>query len=264
MSKKMTMRNMQHGDYTLLAPDYARHRPAYSDTVLKAIIGLIGKDARKIHAVDVGAGTGIWTRMVSRQGCGVTAIEPNDEMRKFGIAHDEASTIRWLKGKAEETGLPRNCCDLVTMASSFHWTKFDKAAKEFNRILKAGGWFAALWNTRSLENNPLLVEIENKLKTIVPDLKRVSSGKSEFCATLRERLYQCGRFKDVLYIEGRHSERMTPARYIGIWRSVNDVYVQAGRVRFEEFMDYLRERLHTVKYIDAVYLTRAWIAQVNK
>lgn len=264
MSKKNAARGLKHGDYTLLAPHYARYRPAYSETILNAIIGLTGKKPEQICAVDIGAGTGIWTRMMAGLGCRLRAVEPNDEMRKFGIAYNGPLSIRWLKGRAEDTGLSRNCCDLVTMASSFHWTDFDKAAKEFRRILKPGGWFVALWNTRIIEKNPLLVEIEDKLKELVPDLERVSSGKSEFCSALRGRLLGSGYFKDVIYLEGQHIERMSPARYMGIWRSVNDVSVQAGPVRFARFMDYMRRRLSSIKYIDAAYLTRVWAAKVSK
>lgn len=264
MNKKRLDGGMKHGDYTFLASDYARYRPAYSKAVLKAILGITGKRMDEIRVADVGAGTGIWTRMVAEQGCQVIAIEPNDEMRKFGMGHGAPSSIHWLKGKAENTGLPGGRFNLVTMASSFHWTEFRKAVQEFSRILKSGGHFAALWNTRLLENSPLLVEVEDKLKQIVPGMKRVSSGKSEFCSTLRKRLEASGYFKDVLYLEGRHIERMTPERYIGIWRSVNDVYVQAGPLRFEQFMGYLRKRLRSVRYINAAYLTRAWTAQVKK
>ena len=69
---------------------------------------------------------------------------------------------------------------MVCMASSFHWPNFAAAVREFSRILKPGGLFMALWNTRCYESNPLLAEIEGFLHKLVPDIKRVSSKVPNF------------------------------------------------------------------------------------
>ena len=70
------------------------------------------------------------------------------------------------------------------MASSFHWANFDNATKEFHRVLVNDGVFCALWNPRYIFNNPILVDIENKITELNPDIKRVSSGKSDFVENL--------------------------------------------------------------------------------
>ena len=191
----------------------------------------------------------------------VIAVEPNDAMREQGEKANGNLNITWRKGSAEHTGLEAASADMACMASSFHWPDFDLAVREFHRILRPGGLFMALWNTRRYESNPLLVEIEDYLHTLVPGLRRVSSGRSEFCATLTERLKERSEFEDVLYLEGRHTEDQTPERYIGLWESVNDVRVQAGEERFGQFIDYIRERTANVPVIRAEYLTRAWIAR---
>jgi len=257
-------KKIKHGDFTGLAANYAGYRPGYSEHVLTAILGILKKKLNAIEAADIGAGTGIWTRMLAAKGCKVIAVEPNDEMRKYGIAGNKGLDIHWKKGSAEKIPLKNGCCDLVTMASSFHWTEFQTAVREFSRILKKNGWFAALWNPRLIEVNPLLAEIERELKRIVPRLKRVSSGKSEFCNSLTQRLDECGYFKEIIYMESRHVEHMTRERYIGIWESVNDIRVQAGAKRFKTFMDYIKTRLSGIEYIDAAYLTRAWAAKIKK
>jgi ubiquinone/menaquinone biosynthesis C-methylase UbiE len=262
-NERRKMTTIAHGNYTSLAKNYSAYRPGYSELVLKGILSFIGKHPGDIDFVDVGAGTGIWTRMVSKKVCRITAVEPNNEMRKYGIRDSEGTNILWIKGTAESTGLSENSADLITMASSFHWTDFDRAVKEFYRVLRSEGWFAALWNPRLVELNPMLVEIENKLKEIVPDLKRVSSGRSEFSDNLTERLLESGKFIDVNYMEATHLERMTPERYIGIWESVNDVRVQAGPKKFAVFLDYIRGCVQGHEYIDATYLTRAWVAKKN-
>ncbi len=252
---------MKHGDFSQLAENYSKYRPGYSTFVRDAILGLCGKKHEDIDFVDVGAGTGIWTRMIAEKGCNAIAVEPNSSMLEFGKQNKNNSEIQWVNNSAEDTGLKDNSADLVSMASSFHWPDFDRAIKEFNRILKPGGYFVALWNPRLLEKNPLLVEIENKLKEIAPDLKRVSSGRSEFCDGLMDKLSATPFFSDVLYLEGRHKEKQSTERYIGLWESVNDIRVQAGPERFKIFLDYIKERIASTDFIEASYTTCAWIAQ---
>ncbi len=122
-----------------------------------------------VDFADVGAGTGIWSRMVLSKGVkSATAVEPNADMRANGITDSADTTIRWLAGNAEQTGLADASCDWLTMASSFHWTNFVVATREFHRALRPGGCFTALWNPRLIEVNPLLVEIEAYLDTLRP------------------------------------------------------------------------------------------------
>lgn len=253
---------LKAGDFTGLASDYSQHRPDYCPSVLEGLLGLLGKPASTIDFVDVGAGTGIWTRMVFNRGVkSVTAVEPNDDMRANGIADSASTAIRWLAGNAEQTGLPAASCDWLSMASSFHWADFDKATCEFHRVLRPGGRFTALWNPRLIEVNPLLVEIEAHLDTLRPNIKRVSSGRSGITETLSEQLWASPYFEDVVYLEGRHVIAMTPARYLGAWRSVNDLRVQLGAEKFDSFLDFVTQRIAGLKEIEATYLTRAWSAR---
>lgn len=250
------------GDFTGLASDYSLHRPDYCPSVLKGLLGISNKPAREIDFSDVGAGTGIWTRMVHGKGVkSVTAVEPNDEMRANGIADSAGTSIRWLAGSAEQTGLPEASCDWLSMASSFHWADFDKATREFHRVLRPGGRFTALWNPRLIEVNPLLVEIEAHLDTLRPGIKRVSSGRSGITETLTEQLWASQYFEDVVYLEGRHVIAMTPERYIGAWRSVNDLRVQLGPEKFDAFLSFVGQRISGMDVIEATYLTRAWSAR---
>jgi ubiquinone/menaquinone biosynthesis C-methylase UbiE len=250
---------VKSGDYTGLANDYSRHRPDYCPSVLDALLGLLPKPVADVDFTDVGAGTGIWTRMVYNKGVRlVTAIEPNDDMRAAGMADSANTTIRWLAGQAEKTGAPDSSNDWVTMASSFHWTDFDAATREFHRVLRPQGRFTALWNSRLVDVNPLLAEIERHLRAIQPSIKRASS---EMKGTLTEQLWSSPWFEDVVYIEGRHTINMSPERYLGIWRSVNELRLQLGEKNFDAFLDFVRERIAGQRSIDATYLTRAWSAR---
>ncbi len=253
---------LKAGDFTGLAADYSQHRPDYCPSVLNALLGLLSKSVPKIDFVDVGAGTGIWTRMVCATGVhSVIAVEPNDDMRQNGTADSQNTNIRWLAGSAESTGLADSSADWLSMASSFHWANFDNATKEFHRVLRKGGYFTAIWNPRLIEANPLFVEIEAHLDTLRPNIKRVSSGRSGITETLTEQLWASPFFEDVVYMEGRHVIEMTPERYLGAWRSVNDLRVQLGPEKFDAFLAFVDQRIAGLQVIEATYLTRAWSAR---
>jgi SAM-dependent methyltransferase len=253
---------MRHGDFTALAADYAKFRPGYAPQVAAAILNYAACDASLKYAADVGAGTGIWTRVVAAHGfSSVIAVEPNDEMRAQGEESSQGTAIEWRKGSAEATGLADGSMDLVSMASSLHWADFDKACEEFHRILRPGGVFTALWNTRMTELNPLLAGIEAEIARLKPDIQRKSSGRSGLTDRLSELLSSKAGFSDVLYIEGREFVSQTPEQYLGSWRSVNDLQVQMGPELFGRFLEIAGERVAGLEKIETTYLTRAWLAR---
>ena len=123
---------MKKGDFSLLAKDYADYRPGYNTQVVNHIIYSTGLMPADVRAADVGAGTGIFAECLSALGVNrITAVEPNDEMRQAGV-DSNTDNIKFLKGSAEKTNLPSNSFDLVSMASSFHWTDYKKALKILN------------------------------------------------------------------------------------------------------------------------------------
>jgi ubiquinone/menaquinone biosynthesis C-methylase UbiE len=258
----MVQMQMKHGDFSALAADYANYRPRYSPSVLTSLLALTELPAAEIDAADVGAGTGLWTMMLAERSLkSVTAVEPNDEMRHQGILSTEGLDIVWRKGTGEETGLASGSCDFVSMASSFHWVDFDRACDEFQRVLRPGGWFAALWNPRLIELNPLLVEIESEIARLKPGVRRVSSGRSGLTDRLTDMLWTKSGFDDVIYLEGRHVAMQTPEQYLGAWRSVNDLQVQLGPELFQQHLDFVRRRTAHLSTIETTYLTRAWAAR---
>ncbi len=93
-------------------------------------------------------------------------------------------------------------------------------------------------------------------------MKRVSSGRSDFTSSLTEHLWSIGVWEDVVYLEGRHVELQTPERYMGLWRSVNDVQAQLGEQKFSEFLEFVSHRIEGLSVLEATYQTRAWLARL--
>ena len=53
---------------------------------------------------------------------------------------------------------------------------------------------------------------------------------------------------------------MTKEQYIGAWMSVNDIQYQLGD-KFTFFIDYIKEKINDLEYIESNYITRAWIVR---
>jgi len=129
------------------AEDYARYRPSYPAAAIDAILAGLAPPSQ-IVAADVGAGTGISTRLLADRGARVHAVEPNAAMRAAAQAHPR---VTWVDGTAESTNLAANTHDLVVVAQAFHWFDVPKALAEFRRILRPHGRLAIVWNKRSRE-----------------------------------------------------------------------------------------------------------------
>lgn len=120
--------------------DYVAARPGYPPAVVDAMLE-IGAHNTRLPIADVGAGTGLMTRLLHARGLRVVGVEPNAAMR-------EASELPMVDGSAERTGLDDASVGGIVAAQAFHW--FDRGAivTEWRRILRPGGWVALVWNRR--------------------------------------------------------------------------------------------------------------------
>jgi SAM-dependent methyltransferase len=130
------------------ADDYARYRPGYPPAAIDALLADLGAPTA-LAAADVGAGTGISSRLLADRGVRVIAIEPNAAMRAAAAPH---ARVEWREGTAEATGLAAGEVDAVLAAQAFHWFDVERAVAEFQRILRPSGRLAIVWNRRSRED----------------------------------------------------------------------------------------------------------------
>jgi len=255
---------MQSGDFTELAKDYV-YRTGYSHDVLDMLAFTVGKGRRDLAIADVGAGTGKLSDDLMAIGLSCWAIEPNDAMREEGRRlSKDPSRVVWLKGSAEELPLPEASLDWVLMASSFHWADSQRALAEFARVLKPGGYFTALWNPRDPDRHSLHRSIEEKIQKIAPDIRRRSSGAKPYTADLEKTLLSTGRFGNLIFAETPYEIMMTKERYLGIWRSVNDIRSQAGEEKFGQILKAIEEEIKDMDDITVPYRTRAWTVRLKE
>lgn len=253
---------MKHGDFTELAKFYG-NRVGYSKTLLSYIMGYVQLNCgENIVVADVGAGTGKLTENLYELGLQGYAVEPNDAMRAEGIqVFKNKKGFEWKVGSAEQTGLADESVNWVLMGSSFHWTDGPRAIAEFRRILKTGGVFTAIWNPRDIERSELHLEIEDIIYKEMPGMKRVSSARKMTTTQILEKMGDMN--LEVVHLEAQHNEKMSKERYMNIWRSVNDIRVQAGEEKFERIMCNIESKLEGMDEIEVPYLSRAWSVRLK-
>lgn len=110
--------------------DYSKFRPSYPD----AAVDWLRKNISGEQILDIGAGTGIFTKVLLRCFQKVTAVEPNAEMREKFLQY--LPEIPCTDGSGEETKMPDRSVDLITVAQAFHWLDEEKFKAEAKRILK--------------------------------------------------------------------------------------------------------------------------------
>lgn len=131
------------GRFSDRATDYARFRPAYAEAAIEKIVASSDRACPLI--ADIGAGTGISSRLLAQAGAEVIAIEPNAAMREAAASHPQ---VDYRQGQAEATHLANSHVDIVTCCQAFHWFEPDTSLQEFHRILRPQGHLALMWNDR--------------------------------------------------------------------------------------------------------------------
>lgn len=162
------------GRFSDRVADYVRYRPDYPVAMLEWLQRTYDVNPHWLVA-DVGAGTGISSKLFLDGGYRVIAVEPNEPMRKAAEQWlGDNERFRTIEGHATATRLDAASVDLITVAQAFHW--FDQAATraEFQRILKPSGLVAIIWNSRRLVGTPFLEGYEALLREYGTDYTSVA------------------------------------------------------------------------------------------
>lgn len=247
---------MNCGDFTQQADAYSRARPTYP----AALVDLLTADAGvKVGdpVADFGAGTGIFTSLLTERGLQVSAVEPNVEMRVR--ANDPLA--HWLSGTLEASGLADSSQRWAVAAQAFHWADPPRALPEVHRILQPQSLFTVLWNNRANGENEVLTWTEAAIRRHVPG----------FDETYRNRpweqiLTSTGDFEFVNHRLVKHVVPMSRSRYLELWKSHNRLTITAGPERFAALLADIENDLEReqIEEIHLPYHCEAWsVRRVN-
>lgn len=242
-------------DYTELAKAYIK-RPDYAREAIQKMLKIAGIQ-KGDRVCDVGAGVAHLTLLLLENGLDVSAVEPNDEMRKYGMQRTENKpNVQWFVGTGENTGMPDHQFNLVTFGSSFNVCDRHAALLETKRILKPQGWFACMWNHRDLED-PLQAEIENILKRNIPDYDYGTRREDQM-----QFLKDTGLFSQLEYTEAEIIHQIPADELIEAWRSHGTVHRQA-KEKFQQIIEEISAAVQKHgKEATVPYRTKIWIGKM--
>ncbi|MGE3807227.1 MAG: class I SAM-dependent methyltransferase [Gemmataceae bacterium] len=239
-----------------LAEIYAKNRPTYPQSALDFILERCALKPGSL-LIDVGSGTGISSRLFAARGLEVIGIEPGDEMRGRAEAElppPDSIPPRYVKGNADDTGLPAGSADAILSAQAFHWFEPEPTLREFHRLLKPAGWTALMWNERS-DADPFTADVTRLMYTF-PDAERTE--RPRFRAG--DPLLQCPLFPTALRTVFVNAQVLDRDGLIGRMLSIsyapregeaNERFVRGLE---ELFARYQRDDVVTMHYDTTVYL----------
>ncbi|MGB9226441.1 class I SAM-dependent methyltransferase [Mycobacterium sp.] len=169
----MTDRQERAMSFGSNAEDYDGLRPQASQ---EAVDWLVPSGCEV--AVDLGAGTGLFTRRLTGRAGQVIAVEPDERMRDVLTARSPG--VRALEGRGESIPLPDASADAVFVSSAWHWMDRELTVPEIGRVLRNGGRLGLIWTSRDREVD------------WVRDLDRLPRGDSvdaQLADRFRQRLY---------------------------------------------------------------------------
>ena len=124
-----------------MAGDYDRVRPGPPDAALDWLV-----PPHCDVAVDIGAGTGLFTRALQRRVRQVIAVEPDDRMR--AVLSARSPGVRAVAGRGEAIPVPDASAVGVFVSSAWHWLDPARSVPEIARVLRDGARLGVIWTSR--------------------------------------------------------------------------------------------------------------------
>jgi SAM-dependent methyltransferase len=127
-----------------IAEEYDRLRPTPPSAALDWLV-----PSPCELAVDLAAGTGLFTRALLGRAQKIVAVEPDDRMR--AVLADRTPEVEALAGTGESIPLPDASVDALFVSSAWHWLDPERAPAEIARVLRDGARLGVLWTSRDRE-----------------------------------------------------------------------------------------------------------------
>ncbi|KAL3686902.1 hypothetical protein R1sor_013211 [Riccia sorocarpa] len=123
---------------------YESSRPSYPKAAVDCLQSKLGLVPNESRVLDLGAGSGKFTRLLLSRNYHITAVEPARSMRETFAAI--LPDIPILDGTASSIPLESGSQDVVIVAQAFHWFAQIETLREIHRVLKPGGRLGLIWN----------------------------------------------------------------------------------------------------------------------
>jgi SAM-dependent methyltransferase len=172
------------------AESYSRGRPEYPAAALDWLRSDLGLMPCQ-RVLELGAGTGKFTRTLVQAGVEVVAIDPVAEL--LAVLRRELPAVAAVRATAQRIPVPSASADAVICAQSFHWFASPEALADIRRVLVPGGVLGLIWNVRD-QSVGWVAELTRIMEPYEGDAPRYDHGEwrrifpAPGFGTLRERV----------------------------------------------------------------------------
>ena len=212
-----------------VAEQYDQFRPGPPASAAEFFGDLTGRDV-----LEVGAGTGKWTRFLLELGAVVTVVEPDDDMRAVLVRR--SPDVHAIQGAAESLPVGDRSFDTVLVSSAWHWFEQPDATNEMARVLRDHGHLVVLWNGFSCDV-PWIASLVALRERAGDEGKRPRGWSAEFST---ESSLEIERHVELKWEWTRTVEEM-----IALFGTYSGVIIQSDDDR-RELQDELRRRLEPI------------------
>jgi SAM-dependent methyltransferase len=164
-------RSARSGSFGSIAEHYERYRPG---PPVDVAVWFVPEPVECV--VDLGAGTGALTRLLTGRARDVVAVEPDDRMR--AVLASEVSGVRALPGRGEAIPVPDGSAQGVFASSSWHWMDPIPTLAQIARVLTPGGVLGVVW-TGPDPDGPFLIQARALMAGMADD-----AGGAELAGSL--------------------------------------------------------------------------------
>jgi SAM-dependent methyltransferase len=160
----------------------------------------VGREARG-RVLEIGCGTGAWTRCLVRTSLTITSIELSQDL--LAVARTEGRPVRYACADGEHLPFADDSFDVVSGLSILHHLEIEAALREVFRVLKPGGkaWFS----------EPNMLNPQIMLQKNIPVLKRWAGDTPDETAYFRWSLNRRFRQAGFSRVEVTPSDFLHPA-----------------------------------------------------
>ena len=177
--------------FTHKADLYSKYRQGYSNKLIQYIYSNIDIGSNS-YVADIGSGTGMFSELLLKQDSMVFAVEPNDSMRSIAELNlSKYYNFHSIKAAGENTLLPQNSIDFITVVQAFHWLDTESFKVECKRILKKGGKVIVIYNRKKKES-----EVNLKLAELI---KKYYPNHKDIINHWEQREYSIKKFFDNVF-----------------------------------------------------------------
>lgn len=129
-----------------VAPYYARYIAPFSEDIFRSLVRVCRLTSES-RALDLGAGTGLFSIPLARSVRNVLSVDPCDEMLQEGRRMAEAlgvKNIDFLVSRSEDLNQPASSFDIATIANSFNWMDRAMVLGKLAQMLRSDGCVAII------------------------------------------------------------------------------------------------------------------------